>query len=193
MQQYENICKYIHLPVQSGSTRILQLMNRTYTAEWYKNKIQRIKTLLPNCGISSDIIAGFCTETEEDHQDTLNIMQYSEYDMSYMFCYSERPGTLAARKYKDDIPEETKKRRLQEIIALQNELSLNSNRKDIGKIFSVLIEGESKRSHAHWMGRTSQNKVVVFPKTTVTAHKKGDYVNVKIHDCTQATLIGSIE
>jgi tRNA-2-methylthio-N6-dimethylallyladenosine synthase len=193
MQQYENICKYIHLPVQSGSTRILQLMNRTYSAEWYKNKIQRIKTLLPDCGISSDIIAGFCTETEEDHEATLNIMQYSAYDMSYMFCYSERPGTLAARKYKDDVPEETKKRRLQEIIALQNELSLNSNRNDIGKTFSVLIEGESKRSHTHWMGRTSQNKVVVFPKISSTSYKKGDYVNVKINDCTQATLLGNIE
>src|SRR5213075_1216287 len=132
MAKYENICKYIHLPVQSGSTRILQLMNRTYTREWYKAKVNRIRDIMPDCGISSDVIAGFCTETEEDHEDTLDIMRYSSYDMSYMFIYSERPGTLAQRRYADDIPEEIKKRRLTEIVGLQNRLSLESNQKDIG-------------------------------------------------------------
>jgi tRNA-2-methylthio-N6-dimethylallyladenosine synthase len=139
MAKYENICNYIHLPLQSGSTRVLQLMNRTYTREWYIAKVNRIREIIPDCGISSDIIAGFCTETEDDHLDTRNIMTQSCYDMSYMFFYSERPGTLAARRYKDDIPEATKKRRLQEIVELQNKLSLESNRKDAGKIFKVLI------------------------------------------------------
>ncbi|WP_350339999.1 radical SAM protein [Paraflavitalea speifideaquila] len=143
--KYENICKYIHLPVQSGSTRILQLMNRTYTREWYMAKVDRIKTIIPDCSISSDIIAGFCTETEEDHQDTLSIMQYSQYDYSYMFFYSERPGTLAARRYQDDIPEEVKKRRLDEIINMQRKLSHESNMKDIGQTVKVLIEGDSKK------------------------------------------------
>lgn len=191
MARYENICKYIHLPVQSGSTRILQLMNRTYTREWYMAKVERIRQLLPDCGISSDIIAGFCTETEEDHQDTLSLMEFSRYDMSYMFFYSERPGTLAARRYPDDIPEETKKRRLNEIVKLQNRLSQESNRQDVGKQFRVLIEGDSKKSAADWMGRNTQNKVLVFPKTLGT--KKGDYVTVQVHDCTGATLIGTIQ
>src|SRR6187401_1342091 len=164
MAKYENICKYIHLPVQSGSTRILQMMNRTYTREWYMAKVDRIRELLPGCGITSDIIAGFCSEADEDHKDTLSIMEYSRYDMSYMFFYSERPGTLAARRYKDDIPEEIKKRRLQEIVEIQNRLSLESNKKDIGKVFKVLIEGDSKKSNKDWMGRSSQNKVIVFPK-----------------------------
>jgi tRNA-2-methylthio-N6-dimethylallyladenosine synthase len=192
MAKYENICKYIHLPVQSGSTRVLQLMNRTYTREWYIAKVDRIREIMPGCGISSDVISGFCTETEEDHQDTLNIMQHSKYDMSYMFVYSERPGTLAQRRYRDDVPEEIKKRRLTEIVALQNRLSLESNQKDIGRTFKVLIEGDSKRSSGDWMGRNTQNKVVVFPKGT-TNFNKGDYVMVKINDCTQATLLGKLE
>ncbi|MCS3794888.1 tRNA (N6-isopentenyl adenosine(37)-C2)-methylthiotransferase MiaB [Niastella sp. OAS944] len=192
MAKYENICKYIHLPVQSGSTRVLQLMNRTYTREWYMAKVDRIREILPDCGISSDIIAGFCTETEEDHQDTLSIMRHSKYDMSYMFFYSERPGTLAARRYKDDIPEDVKKKRLDEIVKLQNALSRESNQQDLGKTFKVLIEGNSKRSDQDWMGRTSQNKVVVFPKEQYPLNK-GSYVMVKVHDCTGATLIGKIE
>jgi len=191
MAKYENICKYIHLPVQSGSTRILQLMNRTYTREWYMAKVDRIREIMPDCGVSSDIIAGFCTEEEADHKDTLNIMQYSRYDMSYMFFYSERPGTLAERRYKDDVPEEVKKKRLQEIVEVQNKLSLASNKKDIGKTFAVLIEGVSKRSDKDWMGRSSQNKVIVFPKEDHQL-KKGDYVNVAVNDCTQATLLGKI-
>ena len=193
--RYENICKYIHLPVQSGSTRVLQLMNRTYTREWYTSRIDRILEILPDCGLSSDIIAGFCTETEEDHQDTLSLMRYARYDMSYMFYYSERPGTLAARRYRDDIPEEVKKRRLDEIVKLQNKLSLESNKKDIGKICKVLIEGDSKKSAADWRGRNSQNKVVVFPKAGEAGgegYRKGDYALVRIEDCTGATLIGKI-
>ncbi len=191
MAKYDNICKYIHLPVQSGNTRILQLMNRTYTREWYMAKVKQIKTLLPHCGISSDVIAGFCTETEEEHQDTLSIMEYSGYDMSYMFFYSERPGTLAARRYVDDIPESIKKRRLQEIVAVQNKLSLQSNQRDIGKTFTVLIEGESKRSTNDWRGRNSQNKVIVFAKEN-RALQKGDYAKVKVTSCTQATLLGEL-
>ena len=189
--KYENICKYIHLPVQSGSTRVLQLMNRTYTREWYIAKVNQVKNIIPECGISSDIIAGFCTETEEDHHDTLSIMQHSKYDMSYMFIYSERPGTLAARRYKDDVPEEIKKRRLQEIVALQGKLSFESNQRDIGKSFKVLIEGDSKRSSDDWMGRNTQNKVIVFSKGNRDL-KKGDYAWVKVNDCTQATLLGEI-
>jgi len=191
MAKHENICKYIHLPVQSGSTRVLQLMNRTYTREWYMARVDRIREIMPDCGISSDVIAGFCTEEEQDHQDTLSVMEYSKYDMSYMFFYSERPGTLAERRYKDDVPTEVKKRRLQEIVDLQNRLSLESNQKDLGKTCKVLIENTSKRSEEHWMGRNSQNKVVVFPKENYNL-KKGDYVQVKINECTQATLMGTI-
>ena len=191
MAKYENICKYIHLPVQSGSTRILQLMNRTYTREWYKAKIDRIREIMPDCGISSDIIAGFCTEEDGDHKDTLDIMEYSRYDMSYMFFYSERPGTLAERRYKDDVPLAVKKKRLQEIVDVQGKLSFASNKMDIGKTFAVLIEGDSKRSDKDWMGRSSQNKVIVFPKENYEL-KKGDYITVKINDCTQATLLGTI-
>jgi len=190
--KYENICKYIHLPVQSGSTRVLQLMNRTYTKEWYLAKVDRIREIIPDCGISSDVIAGFCTETEEDHQETQHVMQYSKYDMSYMFVYSERPGTLAQRRYSDDVPEEIKKRRLTEIVGLQNRLSFESNQKDIGKTFKVLIEGDSKRSAGDWMGRNTQNKVVVFPKGN-SNFKKGDYVMVKVTDSTQATLLGKLD
>jgi tRNA-2-methylthio-N6-dimethylallyladenosine synthase len=191
MAKYENICKYIHLPLQSGSTRVLQLMNRSYTREWYMAKVERIREILPGCGISSDIIAGFCTETEEDHKDTIDIMEFSRYDMSYMFFYSERPGTLAQRRYTDDIPLDIKKRRLQEIVEVQNHLSLESNQKDLGKIFKVLIEAESKKSDAHWMGRSGENKVIVFPKGT-SNYKPGDYVHVKVSECTQATLLGEL-
>jgi len=192
MARHENICRYIHLPLQSGSTRILQLMNRTYTREWYKAKVDRIREVMPDCGISSDVISGFCTETEDDHKDTLNMMEHSAYDMSYMFIYSERPGTLAHRRYRDDIPEEIKKRRLVEIVELQNRLSLESNKKDLGKTFKVLIEGDSKRSAEDWMGRTTQNKLVVFPKNGHSL-RKGEYVNVKVKECTQATLLGEVE
>ncbi len=188
---HENICNYIHLPVQSGSTRILQLMNRTYTREWYMAKIDRIKEIIPGCGITSDFICGFCTETEEDHQETLSIMEYSNYDFSYMFYYSERPGTLAERRYEDDISLEVKKRRLAEVIALQSKISQESNRKDIGKIVQVLIEGDSKKSKNDWMGRSSESKVVVFPKNK-NELKKADYVNVKITSYTQGTLLGEI-
>jgi len=191
MSAYENICRYIHLPVQSGSTRILQLMNRTYTREWYVAKVKRIKEIMPDCGISSDIIAGFCTETDDDHMDTLDIMKQSGYDFSYMFMYSERPGTLAARRFEDDVPAEVKKKRLEEIVALQGKLSHESNLKDLGKTFRVLIEGNSRKSNDHWMGRSSQYKVVVFPKGDYDL-KPGDYADVKVHECTQGTLIGTI-
>lgn len=191
MAKYENICNYIHLPVQSGSSRILQLMNRTYTREWYMAKVDRIRQIIPDCGISSDIITGFCTEEEMDHRDTISIMEYSRYDFSYMFFYSERPGTLAQRRYKDDIPEDVKKRRLQEIVEIQNKLSQESNKKDIGKTFTVLIEGDSKKNDKEWKGRNSQNKVIVFPKENYSL-KNGDYVQVKVLDCTQATLLGKI-
>ena len=191
MAKYENICKYIHLPVQSGSSRILQLMNRTYTKEWYLAKVDRIRQIIPDCGISSDIITGFCTEEEKDHQETLEVMEYSRYDMSYMFAYSERPGTLAERRYKDDVPDADKKRRLTEIVETQNRLSLESNQRDIGKSFAILIEGDSKKSADDWMGRSSQNKVIVFPKEKIEL-KKGDYVTVKVTDRTQATLIGKM-
>ena len=189
MSKYHNICKYIHLPVQSGSTRMLQLMNRTYTREWYLSKVARIKEIMPECSISADIIAGFCTETEEDHQDTISIMKEANYDYSYMYFYSERPGTLAAKRYEDDIPEEVKKRRLQEIVDVQWILSNESNKRDVGKSFEVLIEGNSKKSDQEWMGRNSQNKVIVFPKEG-NNFKKGDYVNVKVTDFTKGTLLG---
>jgi tRNA-2-methylthio-N6-dimethylallyladenosine synthase len=189
--RYPNICKYIHLPVQSGSTRILELMNRTYTREWYLGRINRIRTILPDCGLSTDVIAGFCTETEEDHRQSLSIIESARFDMSYMFFYSERPGTLAARRYTDDVPEEVKKRRLDEIVRLQNRLSLEKNREDLGKSFEVLIEGDSKKSADDWRGRNSQNTLVVFPKAD-HPYRKGDYVQVKVNHCTGATLIGKI-
>jgi tRNA-2-methylthio-N6-dimethylallyladenosine synthase len=185
----ENICNYIHLPVQSGSTSVLQRMNRTYTREWYLSKIRRIRELIPDCGISSDIISGFCAETAEDHQETLSLMRECRFDMSYMYFYSERPGTLAARRYQDDIPESEKKRRLDEIVKLQNKISQQSNLNDLGKVSRVLIEGDSKKSVSFWMGRNSQNKVVVFPKKGQD-FQKGDYAFVKIEQCTGATLIG---
>ena len=191
MGKFENICKYIHLPVQSGSTRILQMMNRTYTREWYVSRVNRIRELLPGCGISTDIITGFCTETEEDHNDTLSLMEYCEYDLAYMFFYSERPGTLAERRFTDDVPEETKKRRLQEVVALHRIQSLKSMQKEIGKTAKVLIEGNSKKSDEHWSGRSDNNKVVVFSKTG--NFQKGDYVDVVIESCTAGTLIGKVK
>ncbi|MDX1476429.1 MAG: tRNA (N6-isopentenyl adenosine(37)-C2)-methylthiotransferase MiaB [Saprospiraceae bacterium] len=188
--RYKNICNYIHLPVQSGNSRILELMNRTYDREWYMDRVRAIRRIIPDCAISSDIIAGFCTETEEEHRDTLSIMEWTRYSMAYMFIYSERPGTLAARKYEDDIPEAVKKRRLSEIIALQNRISLEHNEADIGKSFEVLIEGDSRRSAANFKGRNSQNKMIVFPK--MAGLEPGDYVTVQVHDATSATLIGEI-
>jgi len=191
MAKYPNICKYIHLPVQAGNTRILQLMNRTYTREWYLNRVQRIREIMPDCGLSTDIITGFCSETDEEHADTLSLMEASRFDMAYMFSYSERPGTLAARRYKDDVPDDVKQRRLEEIIKLQNGHSRESYKNDIGKVFEVLIEGNSKRSDKDWCGRNSQNKMVVFPKGDANL-KKGDYAMVKINEATSATLIGEM-
>lgn len=191
MARYPNICKYIHLPVQSGSTRILQLMNRTYTKEWYLKKIDRIREIMPDCAVSSDIITGFCTETEADHQETLSVMEYSNYDLSYMFAYSERPGTLAHRRYEDDVPEAVKKRRLEEVIALQRRMTAANYLRETGKTYEVLIEGQSRRSADHWSGRNTQNKVVVFPKGNGDL-KKGDYVRVRIMETTGATLLGVI-
>jgi len=188
MKRYENICNYIHLPAQSGNSRVLELMNRTYDREWYINRVDAIRAILGDeCGISSDMIAGFCTETEAEHQDTLSLMDYARYDFSYMFYYSERPGTLAAKKYADDIPLEVKKKRLQEIIQKQQEISLARNRQDIGKTFKVLIEGPSKKSKEQVQGRNSANKVIVFDDRNF---KKGQYVEVKVNECTPATLIG---
>ncbi|NNE29220.1 MAG: tRNA (N6-isopentenyl adenosine(37)-C2)-methylthiotransferase MiaB [Saprospiraceae bacterium] len=188
---FENICKYIHLPVQSGNSRILKLMNRTYDREWYMERVKRIYEIMPDCAISSDMISGFCTETEEEHQDTISMIDFAKYSMSYMFTYSERPGTLAARKYEDDIPREVKKRRLQEIIDRQAEVSMEHNKKDIGKTFKVLIEGDSKKSDQDWRGRNSQNKMIIFPKSE--NQKPGDYVFVKVNKATSATLIGEME
>ncbi len=187
MAKYENICKYIHLPVQSGSNRILKAMNRLHTREEYFELIDNIKRIIPDCAISQDMITGFPTETEEDHQDTLSLMEYVKYDFGFMFAYSERPGTLAERKMEDDVPEATKKRRLTEIIELQQKHSHYRTHQHVEKIEEILIEGTSKKSDAHWMGRNSQNTVAVFPKEH---YKVGDFVNVKINDCTSATLIG---
>lgn len=190
MKKYENICKYIHLPAQSGNSRVLELMNRTYTREWYINRVDAIREILgEECGISSDMIAGFCTETEEEHKDTLTLMDYVQYDFSYMFFYSERPGTLAAKKYEDDIPLDVKKRRLQEIINKQQGISLERNKMDVGKVHKVLIEGVSKRSDEDLQGRNTANKVIIFPKGD---QQKGDYVNVLVEDCTAATLFGKV-
>jgi tRNA-2-methylthio-N6-dimethylallyladenosine synthase len=190
MKKYDNICKYIHLPVQSGNSRVLEMMNRTYTREWYLDRVRAIREILGvECGISSDMIAGFCTETEAEHQDTLTLMDLVKYDFSYMFFYSERPGTLAAKKYEDDIPLDIKKRRLSEIIAKQNELSLERNKLDIGKEQWILIEGTSKKSSEELKGRNSANKVVIVPSAGL---KLGDYVKVKITDCTTATLFGDV-
>ena len=187
MAKHDNICDYIHLPVQSGSTRILKEMNRQHTREEYMELIDNVRKILPNCTISQDIITGFPTETEEDHQDTLSLMEYVKYDYGYMFAYSERPGTLAARKIKDDVPEEVKKRRLAEIVALQRAHCAYRTEAFVGHTFEVLIEKESKKSDQHWAGRTSQNTMAVFPKED---YKVGEFVMVKISDCTSATLIG---
>lgn len=190
MAKYENICNYIHLPVQSGNTRILERMNRGYSREWYLQRISRIREILgADAGLSSDMIAGFCGETEEEHQDTLSMMDLVRYDFAYMFMYSERPGTLAEKKFADDVPEDIKKRRLSEIIAKQNQHSLESNQRDIGRTFKVLAEGTSKRSEDFLQGRNSANKVVIFPKNN---KQKGDYVHVRIERCTGATLVGTL-
>jgi tRNA-2-methylthio-N6-dimethylallyladenosine synthase len=185
--RYDNICRHIHLPAQSGSTRILKLMNREYSREWYMDRIKAIQSIIPDCSLSTDMITGFCTETEEDHNDSLSLMDWVGFDFAYMFKYSERPGTKAARKYKDDVPESVKASRLSEMISLQNQLSVKSKKNDIGMVFEVMVEGFSKRSVEYLSGRTSQNKVVVFPGSKL---KKGDYVRVKIERCTSATLIG---
>jgi len=187
---YENICNYIHLPVQSGNSRVLKMMNRTYDREWYKGRIDAIYRILPDCAISSDMITGFCSETEEEHQDTLSIMEYAKYSMSYMFFYSERPGTLAARKYPDDIPLEVKKKRLTEIIKLQSKISHDLNQEDIGQTFKVLIDGLSKRSDQDLRGRNSQNKVIIFPNAPEL--KIGEYTHVKVTSATSATLTGVV-
>jgi tRNA-2-methylthio-N6-dimethylallyladenosine synthase len=188
IKKYDNVCNYIHLPAQSGSSRILELMNRTYDREWYMARIDRIREILgQECGISQDMIAGFCTETEEDHQETLSLLDYVKYDYGYMFSYSERPNTPAAKKLKDDVSEETKSRRLAEIIARQREHSLERNQLCVGKTYKVLVEGFSKRSNEQLSGKNDQNKIVVFPKETF---KIGDYVNVLITECSSGTLIG---
>jgi tRNA-2-methylthio-N6-dimethylallyladenosine synthase len=195
MAKYENICKYIHLPVQSGNSRVLKLMNRTYDRAWYKERVESIYRIIPDCAISSDIITGFCSETEEEHKDTLSIIEWAKYSMSYMFFYSERPGTLAAKKYEDDIPLEVKKRRLSEVIVIQSRISTELNKKDIGKTFKVLIEGNSKKSENDWTGRNTQTKMIIFPKYFINneaKYKKGDYVNVKVTAANSATLIGEL-
>jgi tRNA-2-methylthio-N6-dimethylallyladenosine synthase len=187
MAGYPNICRHIHLPVQSGSSRILKLMNRKYDREWYMERIRAIRSIVPDCAISTDIISGFCGETEEDHLETLSLMEWAEFDFAYMFAYSERPGTGAARRLKDDVPDELKKKRLNEVILLQNRISAMVKKKDIGMVFEVLVEGRSKKSENDLFGRTSQNKVVVFPGE---GQRIGGYVKVKIEKSTSATLIG---
>lgn len=189
MARHDNICKHIHLPVQSGSDRLLEKMRRRYTSEWYLERVKRIREVLPGCGITTDVIAGFCSETEEDHQQTLELFRKVGFDYAYMFYYSERPGTLAARHYPDDVPLDVKTRRLNEIIALQNELSLKSNQNDVGKTFRVLVEGPSKKNPEELCGRSGSNKMCVLPGG---GHKAGDYVDVKVLSCTSATLIGEL-
>jgi tRNA-2-methylthio-N6-dimethylallyladenosine synthase len=190
IKKYDNICKYIHLPVQSGNSRILELMNRTYDREWYLERVLKIREVLgEECGISSDMITGFCSETEEEHRDTLTLMDLVKYDFSYMFYYSERPGTLAAKKFADDIPLEVKKRRLAEIIEKQHQLSYQRNLQDLGKVQEILIEGSSKRSEEQLKGRNSANKVVIIPRDN---YQIGDYVKVNITDCSPATLFGEV-
>ncbi len=189
MSQHENICKHIHLPVQSGSTKVLKAMNRGYSKEWYMNRIDAIRKYLPDCEITTDIMTGFCGETEDDHKETLSLMEYSNYDFAYMFKYSERPGTKAARKMEDDVPEETKKRRLNEIIELQNTLSAENKKKAIGNTYTVLVEGPSRKSEEQYAGRNSQNQMVVFPRNNANI---GELVKVKIIKSTPGTLIGEI-
>ncbi|MFT6850753.1 MAG: tRNA-2-methylthio-N6-dimethylallyladenosine synthase, partial [Sphingobacteriales bacterium] len=187
--KYENICNYIHLPAQSGNSRVLKLMNRTYDREWYLNRIDAIRSIIPDCAISSDMITGFCTETEDEHKETLTMMEYVKYDLAYNFKYSERPGTLAAKKYEDDIDEETKSRRLTEIIRLQQQHSHYRLKQQMGKVQRVLVEGNSKKSADDLCGRNDHNNMVIFPK--LDGIKVGDYVNVKTETCTSATLMGS--
>lgn len=187
MASMPNICRAIHLPAQSGSTTMLERMNRKYTREWYLDRIEAIRSRMPDCAITTDLIAGFSGETEEEHRDTLSLMRQVGYDFAYMFKYSERPGTFASKHLPDDVADEVKSRRLQEIIALQNELGLESYRRDVGKVFEVLVEGESRRNKEQLCGRTSQNKMVVFDRGD---HKAGDYVQVRVTACTSATLIG---
>lgn len=186
MASHANICRHIHLPVQSGSDRMLEKMRRRYTRAGYLERVAKIRSLMPDCALSTDVIAGFCSETEEDHRDTLSLFEAVGFDAAFMFQYSERSGTLAAKKYPDDVPPEVKTRRLEEIIALQNRLSLESNRRDVGKTFQVLVEGPSKRNPAELCGRNSQNKMCVWPDT---AHRAGELVDVVVRDCTQATLL----
>ena len=186
MASHDNICRHIHLPVQSGSDRMLEKMRRRYTRAWYLDRVRRIREIMPDCAITTDVIAGFCSETEEDHRDTLSLFEEVSFDAAYMFYYSERPGTLAARKYPDDVDIETKTRRLEEIIALQNRLSLESNRRDVGRTFEVLVEGPSKKDPSDLCGRNSQNKMCVWRDTV---HKAGDTVRVRVRECTQATLL----
>lgn len=188
MAKHKNICKYIHLPVQSGSNTMLKAMNRQHTREEYMELVDNIFKIIPEMALSQDMIVGFCGETEQDHQDTLELMEYVKYDFGFMFAYSERPGTLAAKKMEDDVPFDVKKRRLQEVINLQQKHSLYRTEQHLGKVEEVLIEGESKKSDQHWKGRNTQNTVIVFPKEH---YKLGDFVNVKVEDCTSATLIGT--
>lgn len=186
--RHANVCKHIHLPVQSGSNEVLKRMNRKYDREWYMDRIRAIRQIIPECSISTDVFAGFCGETEDDHQQTLSLMEWARFDLAFMFKYSERPGTYAHQHLADDVPEETKIKRLNEIIDLQNKISLKNNHDDIGKTFEVLVEGNSKKDKDELFGRNSQNKVVVFPKEN---YKKGDFVQVTITRCTQTTLIGT--
>ena len=189
MAMYDNICSHIHLPVQSGSNAMLEKMRRKYTREWYLGRVAKIRSVIPDCGITTDIIAGFCGETAQDHRDTLSLMEEVGFDSAFMFQYSERPGTLAARKFPDDVPEEVKTARLNEIIALQNRLSLESNRREIGKIHKILIEGVSKKNGNELFGRAGNNKVCVFP---AEGHRTGEYVHVRVLSCTSATLISEL-
>lgn len=189
MAKYENICEYIHLPVQSGNSDVLERMNRGYSREWYLERIKSIRSIMPECGISTDVISGFCGETEQEHQDTISLMKEVRYDFAYMFFYSERPKTLAARKFEDNVPLEEKKRRLSEIIDVQQEHSHESNKRAVGKTYKVLIEGDSKRSSDFQSGRNDQNVMCVFPKSSKQA---GNYIEIKITDCTSATLIGEL-
>jgi tRNA-2-methylthio-N6-dimethylallyladenosine synthase len=187
--KHPNICKYVHLPMQSGSSRILELMNRGYNREKYLNRIRAIRTIIPGCGISTDVIAGFCSETEDEHKETISLMEQVRFDYAYMFAYSERPATPAAKNYKDDIPEEVKSKRMQEILALQRKHSMEGNKADIGKVFEVLVEAHSKRSKEQVFGRNTQNKAIIF---TSEKHKPGDYVHVRVTSCTSGTLIGEL-
>ncbi len=189
MAKYKNICNYIHLPIQSGSNEMLKKMNRNHTVEWYLNRIQRIFEIIPDCGISTDIITGFCDETEENHQDTIKLFEQVKFNLAYMYFYSERPKTLAERKFEDNVPIDVKKRRLNEVVTIHRNNALEQNKKQVGKVFEVLIEGEPKKNKEQFSGRTSENFYVVFPKEGLS---KGEYINVKITDCSSATLIGEI-